>query len=293
MADVIQRYNDGSGDPPRLRLSHSLWGLSRLPLDGKEWSLSEKCRRVKEAGFEALECWLTDENEREVRDALEAADLRLALGHHPFTLEDTRKTVERARRLDADYIFGQPADAFTPDEQAFALVRDGRKLASDAGVPYFIESHRNTITETLPATYRLIEGVPDVRFTADLSHYFVVGEFYGWPEERLPERLGPILERTSSIHGRVSNGEAVQVDVGDGSGRAAQTAKEMWRLAMVAFLRDARPGDVMPFTPELGPPSYAITLPDGREFSDRWEQSLVLTRLAQEAWAEAQAAVGG
>ena len=35
---------------------------------------------------------------------------------------------------------------------------------------------------------------------------------------------------------------------------------------------------------ELGPPRYAITLPDGKEFSDRWEQSLVMKRLAEQAW---------
>ena len=44
------------------------------------------------------------------------------------------------------------------------------------------------------------------------------------------------------------------------------------------------PGDVFPFTSELGPPRYAITLPDGREFSDRWQQSLVMKQLAQQAW---------
>ena len=44
------------------------------------------------------------------------------------------------------------------------------------------------------------------------------------------------------------------------------------------WLADAGPGDVFPFASELGPPRYAITLPDGREFSDRWEQSLVMKR---------------
>ena len=49
------------------------------------------------------------------------------------------------------------------------------------------------------------------------------------------------------------------------------------------WLAGAGPGDVFPFTSELGPPRYAITLPDGKEFSDRWEQSLVMKRLAEQA----------
>jgi sugar phosphate isomerase/epimerase len=289
MAALIQRYNDGSDRPPRLRLSHSLWSLSKLPMNGTEWSLAEKVARVRDAGFEAIECWLTPENEAGVTSALAAAGLRLALGHHPFTLDDTRATVARARRLGADYIFGQPGDAFVHEAEAAALVRDGRALASDEGVPYFVESHRNTITETLPQTYRLIERVPDVRFTADLSHYFLVGEFYGWESERLPERLAPILERTSGIHGRISNGEQIQVDVGDGSVPTARTYVALWTQAMKAWLRDAVPGDVFPFASELGPPAYAIRDPSGAEISDRWEQSLVMKRLAEEAWAAAVA----
>lgn len=290
MATLIQRYNDGSNNPPRLRLSHSLWALTKLPMNQQEWSLAEKCRRVREAGFEAIECWLTDENEREVVSALRAEGLRLALGHHPFSVEDTRKTVERAKRLGADYIFAQPADAFIAGDAAVALVRDGHALAWEAGVPYFLETHRNCCTETLPQTYRLLERLPkEIRITADLSHFFVVGEFYGWESEQLPERLAPVLERVSSIHGRISNGEQVQVDVGDGSGRLPQVYVEIWAQAMRAWLRDAGPGDVLPFTPELGPPAYAIVDPSGREISDRWEQSLVMKRLGEQAWAKATA----
>jgi hypothetical protein len=193
--------------------------------------------------------------------------------------------------LGADYVFAQPADAFTSAEDAAKLVKDARAYAESQSVPYFIESHRNTVTETLPQTYDLIKLVPNITFTADLSHYFVVGEFYGWENERLPERLGPILERTVSIHGRISNGEQVQVDVGDGSGRLPQVMVEIWSLAMKSYLKDAQPGDVFPFTPELGPPSYAIVHPDGSgEISDRWEQSLVMASLAKQAWERATSA---
>ncbi len=135
--------------------------------------------------------------------------------------------------------------------------------------------------------------MPDIRFTADLSHFVVVGEFYGWEEEHTVERLAPVLERTSHMHGRISNGEQVQVDVGDGSGQTAQFFVQLWSEAMHHWLRGAGPGDVFPFASELGPPRYAITLPDGREFSDRWEQSLVMKRLAEQAWEKAVAAEQG
>lgn len=289
MTQNFDRYNDGSNNPPRLRVQHSLWSLRNLPMNAEsEWTLDEKCSRVKGAGFEAVECWLTDEDEAEHKAALNQAGLRLVLGHRPFTLDDTKKTVERALRLGADFVFAQPAHAFTPLEQVAELCREGRKIANDAGITYFVETHRNNYTETIPQTLELMRQVPDMRITGDLSHFVVVGEFYGWKEERAIDRMRAILERVSHLHGRISSGEQVQVDVGDGTGATAQFFVDIWATAMTSWLADAQPGDVFPFASELGPPRYAITLPDGREFSDRWEQSLVMKRLAEQAWAKAQ-----
>ena len=252
MPALINRYNDGSSNPPRLRLSHSLWSLTKLPMNGEDWSLQEKCRRVREAGFEAIECWLTDENEAEITGALRAEGLRLALGHHPHTLDDTRKTVARAKRLGADYVFAQPANADTPAEDALALVRDGHAYASEQGVPYFMETHRNCCTETLPHTYRLLERMPQVRITADLSHFFVVGEFYGWESERLPEQA-----RAGAGAGFQLPRPHLQRRAGAGGcGRrhrpAPQVYVQIWAQGMRGWLRGARPGDVLPFASELG-----------------------------------------
>jgi sugar phosphate isomerase/epimerase len=283
------RLNDGSANPPRLRAQHSLWSLRKLPMNAEKWTLDEKFSRVKEAGFEAVECWLADETECDVKNALECHSLRLVLGHRPFKVEDVRATVERAVRLQADFIFAQPADAFTPLADVATLAREGMKVAHDAGLPLFVEIHRNNFTENLAQTLQLIDAVPDVRFTGDLSHLVLVGEFYGWEEEHAAERMKPVLERVSHLHGRVSNGEQVQVDVGDGSGQTAQFFVQLWAAAMRNWLEGAKPGDIFPFASELGPPRYAITLPDGREFSDRWEQSLVMKRLAEQAWEKAGA----
>jgi sugar phosphate isomerase/epimerase len=103
--------------------------------------------------------------------------LGLVLGHRPFNSEDVRVTVERAVRLGADFVFAQPASAYTPLDDVVKLVTEGRKIANDNGMPFFVETHRNNWTENIPQTLQLIERVPDIRFTADLSHFVVVGEF--------------------------------------------------------------------------------------------------------------------
>jgi len=284
---VFNRCNDGSGDPPKLRVQHSLWSLIKLPMNSPtEWSLEEKFDRVKAAGFEGVECWLPPEDEQRHASLLKERGLRLTLGHHPHTLDDVRATVAQAKRLGADFVFAQPLNPFCPIREAAAFCRDARNLANDEGLCFFTETHRNNVPESLNQALALIDCYPEIRFTGDFSHFVVVGEFYGLPYERAIERMMPVLERTSHLHGRISNGEAVQVDVGDGSGETAQFFVDIWSAVMRSWRAGAGPGDVFPFASELGPPRYAITLPDGKEFSDRWEQSLVMKRLAEQAWAK-------
>jgi len=279
------RFHLGGDAAPRLRPQHTLWSLGRLPMNAEvEWTLDEKFSRVAAAGFEAVECWLGPDNEVEVRDALARHGLALALGHRPFTIDDTRRTLEQAVRLGAQYVLAQPASAFTPLADVVALVREGLRISADLGIPIFYETHRNNFTETIPQTIALIHEVPEIPITADLSHFVVVGEFYGWEEEDAVGKMRPILERVRSIHGRVSNGEQVQVDCGDGSTPWARFFVALWTEAMRHWRAGAGPGDILPFSSELGPPRYAITTPDGLEVSDRWAQSLVMRDMAVEAW---------
>ena len=282
---AFDRYNDGSNNPPRLQIQHSLWSLIGLPMNAEtEWTLDEKLQRVKAAGFEGVECWLSDEDESKHKAALDQHSLRLTLGHHPHTLDDVRQTVDRAKRLGADFVFAQPLNPFVPIREAVVFLKEARKIANEEGLCFWVETHRNNIPESLNQALELVNADPEIRFTGDFSHFVVVSEFYGLEYERAIDRMMPILSRTSHLHGRISNGEQVQVEVGDGSGQTAQFFVQIWTTVMKEWRKSAGPGDVFPFASELGPPRYAITTPDGKEFSDRWEQSLVMKKLAQQAW---------
>ncbi len=288
MPQVFDRYNDGSQSPPRLRVEHSQWSLIKLPMNSSvRWTFDEKYSRAKEAGFEAIELSTGDLDDAEVTRALVKHGLRSVIIIQADNLETVRTTVDRAVKERADFVWIQAANPYFELDHVARLVSEGRKIANDHGLAFFVETHRNNFTETLPHCLHLLDKVPDIRFTADLSHLVLIGEFYGWKEEKAIDRLTPILERTSHIHGRISNGEQIQVDVGDGSGQTAQFFVELWSTAMKHWLNGAGPGDVLPFGSELGPPRYAITLPDGKEFSDRWEQSLVMKKLAEQAWEQA------
>ena len=285
----FQNYNDGTRNAPRLQTGQTLWGLIKLPMNAPtEWTLDEKFARCRDAGFEHIECFIKDdENGREVLSKLKEHGLQWSLGHRPMNPDDTRAAVEFALNNGARWVLCQPASAFHSLDEVIEIVKVGCDVAASSGTPYFVETHRNNFTETIPQTLRLIEAIPDIKMTADFSHFVVVGEFYGWQAEGALERMQPIIERIAHVHGRISNGEAVQVDVGDGSGDEGTPAHfftRLWAAIFKHWRTAATSGDVMPFSSELGPPRYAITLPDGSEFSDRWEQGLVLKQLAERAW---------
>ena len=283
----FSNLNDGTQNPPRLQVGHALWSLIKLPMNAPtEWTLDEKFERVAAAGFKHVECWLSNDDAAETKALLDKHGLQLILGHRPTAVEHTRDVVDLAVRHGAIVAFAQPATAYTPLEDVARIVREGSEIAAGAGIGYFVETHRGNFTENIPQTLSLLEAVPEIRFTADLSHFVTVGEFYGWEGENALEHMAPILDRCSHAHARISSGEQVQVHV-EPQDQAARFFVSLWTRIFSTWRKAAQPGDVFPFSSELGPPKYAITLPDGSEFSDRWEQSLVMKTLAEEAWAAA------
>jgi hypothetical protein len=165
------------------------------------------------------------------------------------------------------------------------MIAEGKKR----NLPVYFETHRGRFTQDLYRTAQLCTRLPDLLLTLDVSHYIVNEEKIG-PTEELKPLLDVLLDRVGMIHGRVSNGQQIQVDIGDGSEELAQRYKRFWAEAMRRWRIRNPVGAALVFEPELGPPDYAIRDLSGKEFSNRWEQSLVLKRLGEEAWKEAATA---
>lgn len=210
---------------------------------------------------------------------------------------------------EADALAARLADA----GHAFATLHVGWGWEDDAGqdrlaeaviaaaarrrIALLVETHRATMTQDMWRTVALVRRHPDLRFTADLSHWYTGQEmrYGGRAMGPLLDRLLPVLERVRALHGRIGTGGCIQVPV-DPAADAGEAWfghwRELWTRTFAAIRRHA--GDaVISFAPELLPPSkgYARCIPaaDGgrREESDRWAQALVLRDLAQRWWDEA------
>lgn len=168
----------------------------------------------------------------------------------------------------------------TPD-QACALVESVLKSSEAHGVPILIETHRATLFQDPARALVLVDEFPELRFTADLSHWYTGVELvYGDLDAKLTA-MQPVFERCRMIHGRISDPGCIQVAVVENdSSTHVEHFRRMWKSVLDANNVSGE-RTVLPFVVELLPASsgYARTIDRGNgpeEEVDRWTQADVL-----------------
>ena len=285
--------NDGTKNPPRLRTQYNMWAMLKLPRDGAEWTVEQRLDKVAAAGFGGFESadektYVPEERARMIRDR----GLEVGFASHVTEPHEMELRIDMAKRMRADYITAQVFGSLKSTSEIVDTLGRMYEMVNGAGLPFFIETHRGRVTQDLLRTLEVMEQMPQLRFTGDFSHYVVAGEMVGSWKLEVWGAFALIAQRCGNFHGRIGFGEQVQNDIGDGRGEMAQQFKKLWSIGMKHWLSSARPGDVLPFCAELGPPGYSIVDLNGREISDRWEQSLVVKRLIEEAFADAKKELG-
>lgn len=284
----IPKINDGSNHPPRLEIHQSIWAMMGLGPAGTELPLAEKFERIAGAGFTGILARAPEADNRDEWKRL-LLQYKLSFGTHnfPYKASDLAAHMQQASNIDMLYVNGQVADSFVVGDQAIKLLDELNAVSVEHRIPFLVETHRGKITQDLIRTVQYAEALPDLRFTLDISHYVLAGEMTA-EQEKAEHLFETVLKRTLAIHSRISSGEQIQVDVGY-SDAILGRFETWWTKAMRYWLREAKPGDVLPFICELGPAPYAIQGLDGCELSDRWEQALMLKSIAEACWKNATA----
>ncbi len=278
--------NDKSIQSPRLAVHQAMWGMVNLGNGQREWTLEEKFEQIAGAGFSGVMAGLPAPQEAaRWRNLLDQYNFDFGTTIFPRSVEEARRLFEQANAFGTQYVNAQVKDNFVIGAPAIDLLAGLVEAAAEANIPFFAETHRGTITQDLHRAVEYVQAIPDLRLTLDLSHYVVAGEM-GVYSEKAEELFEVLLPRTGAIHGRVSNGEQVQVDIGpEGTHPMVEHFTRWWEKGMASWLHRAKPGDVFPYACELGPANYSITLPGTtQEISDRWQQALVFKKLAEECW---------
>ena len=146
-----------------------------------------------------------------------------------------------------------------------------------------ILSHRNCITNDLYSTLCLLDAIPEMRMCADLSHYVVDREFWFPMSDRDMGLISRILQRSDSFQGRVASRQQIQLQLDFVQHQKwVELFKGWWREGLEDW-RTRNEGDCI-FLCELGPPEYAMTGPDGREMSNRWQEALQIKSWVHQIW---------
>ncbi|WP_426452967.1 sugar phosphate isomerase/epimerase family protein [Paenibacillus sp. S-38] len=281
-------------NPPKLQVEMSWWGMNGLQITGRHPTDEDKVRLIAEAGFDGVNGFLPEPGKADAwKSLLQAYGLSFSVNAYPATVQELEEFLQRAAAYEGviGHVNVQVMTPFVTGVPAVELLGGLQALEEIYGIPVCIETHRGTITQDLLRTVDYVRALEKLRLTIDFSHYVTAGEMRTVPPEA-ESLLGTLLTRTSAIHGRISNGEQIQIDPGDhGEHEAVEHFARWWKRGMEHWRQAAGRGAILPFVCELGPPPYAITRDEaaGRteELGDRWSQSLWLARTARRLWTEA------
>lgn len=204
---------------------------------------------------------------------------------------DAERLAREAREAGLECLTLHVGWGIEEDDVAARLIAAVLEASATHGLPLYVETHRATIFQDMWRSVQFVRRFPDLRFNGDFSHWYTGSEMvYGGFAKKM-EFIRPVLERVRFLHGRIGNPGSMQVDVGDGDPRGrpyVEHFRALWTACFAGFLADTGAEEFICFTPELlGPEIYYARTFDGREESDRWEQSLVLARIARECFDEA------
>jgi len=252
----------------KLKVIKALWGMTG--------SLEQQVEQIAAAGYDGIECGLPSEAEEEkFRELLRTHKLdyvAMIFTGGDDHLASFKSQAERAAGFRPLSITSHSLKDSVPVDAQIAFFREAAAFERELGVPVGHETHRGRALFNPWDTARILEAVPDVRLTADFSHWCNVTESTLEDYERF---LEPAFSRVVHIHGRVGYAQGPQVT----DPRAPEFAHEVSRhfgwWERMAQARRASGAPFVTFTPEFGPPGYLHTLPyTGQPVADLWDVCL-------------------
>ncbi|MBV7397147.1 sugar phosphate isomerase/epimerase family protein [Mameliella sediminis] len=176
-------------------------------------------------------------------------------------LAEFRKQAAVAAALGASKLVVHAGSDGFDEGTAVSYLRDCMAAAADHGLAALMETHRGRLLNDPWRCARLMEALPEMRLTLDLSHWHVI-------VDREPLDLMDLFDeaarRSGHVHARVGHEKGAQVPhPGDPHwARHLALYRRWWSIA-----RDAvqSRGGVFTVTPEYGPPPYMNTRPFSHE----------------------------
>lgn len=245
---------------PWMNLSKFIEDAARADFQGVEFPLAHLAFEHPDEA-EAISRVLAKLEETELQLIALIATRPENWGDEAGHLEDFKRQVSLAQRLGAQKAAVHcGADSFD-HATSVRFLRDVHLLAADHGVLPCIETHRGRPLFNPWSTAALLDALPDMRLTSDLSHWHVV-------VDRDPIDIMDLFDeasrRASHVHARIGHEKGPQVPhPGDQFWKDhVALYKRWWTISKESM--DAR-GETFTIASEFGPPPYMNTRPFSHE----------------------------
>jgi hypothetical protein len=270
----------------RFLVYQSLWAMERRRPDGLEWTLEEKLQMIQQAGFDGAGVRFADRAfARQVTEFLKSHGMSWQAQAYPQTLDDLKPIIDHVLEFGADHLNVQPDVRPYTVQECIPLIEGWQRMASDAGIKMQIETHRNRMTTDLFFTLHILDILPDLRLTGDLSHYVVGREFWYPISDEDHALMHRIIDNCWGFHGRVASREQIQLQLSFPHHQHwVDVFMGWWERGFKQWRRKADATETLTFLCELGPPEYAMTGADGYELSDRWQEALMMKDMVRNLW---------
>ncbi|MCF3650484.1 hypothetical protein [Synoicihabitans lomoniglobus] len=259
----------------------SLWSLRHYPTTSREWSWRRKLAAMRAEGFDGVFA--------PAHPALhDRGPLRYWAATSLGVAAEVAPAFAAAKELGALTVNVQLGDYDSPLAEMVKLASRVRAVARDFDLPFTIETHRDTCTETPEATFALIQGYrrktgEALPLCLDHSHFAVIRHLKPdtfWERLREPAEL---LADCTRFHLRPFNGHHCQIPVLSATGRRTPEYRDWQNYAAALFhhLRTEPSADPVFVVPELGHdnPAYGLSC-----FGDTWHDVQTLTRDLRRLW---------
>lgn len=249
---------------------------------------TEAAKRVKAAGYDGMEISAGPDKRKEAVQVTRGNGLELILmafgGGSDFA--DHRKKF-RDDLLDIashkpSFINSHTGRDYFTYEQNAELIQVADEVQKQTGVRILHETHRGRFSYSAPAIQYYLLKLPDMRLTADYSHWVNVAESYLADQV---ENVNRAIAVSDHIHCRVGHPEGPQVnDPRAPEWKNALESHAKWWDAIRDRLQRAN-APTLTVTCEFGPAGYLPTLPYTQQpVASQWDVNLFMKDYLKKRW---------
>lgn len=176
----------------KLLIFQSLWAMERRHTDGHERSLDENIAMIAEAGFDGISAHYTNRHDVvRLNETIRGTGLKIEGVCFPRCVEDLHLALELAAEFPVSHINLQPDIRPRRIEDCLPLLDGWMRLADDAGIPVFIETHRDRMTADLLArSFGASDCINPKDYDKPIQE--VVIEMTGWGVDHSFECIGNV-----------------------------------------------------------------------------------------------------